>query len=145
MHGQWGISQMPSTADCRLLERSKRPGDVAVLRLRVRLSLRFLSLLQLRDSEAMSGTGRRQTTGLERTPVEAGAVVVVALADDFAAANDDTAMTVVERRLGGLLETHGEVRIGAWRHCSFNCFGFRSLSEDCAVESLLLSAKSSCY
>lgn len=40
--------------------------------------------------------------------------MVVALTDDFAASDDDAAMAVVERRLGGLLEAHGQVRIGAW-------------------------------
>ena len=71
---------------------------------------------------------------MEGAAVEAGAVVVVALAEDFAAADDDAAVAVVERRVGGLLEAEGEVIVCAG-HFRGDCGGLLGLS---VVESLVL-------
>lgn len=49
---------------------------------------------------------------LQRSAVEARAVVIETLPDDFAATNDNAAMAVMQRRLGGLLQTQGQVIIG---------------------------------
>ena len=71
------------------------------------------------------------TTRLERAAaIEARTVVVVALAQDLAAAHDDAAVAVVQRGLGGLLEAEGEVGVGTGRHFVGMVlrFGFVSLS-----------------
>ena len=49
---------------------------------------------------------------LESATVEARAVVVVALTDDLTTSNDDATMAVVQRRLGGLLETERQIVVG---------------------------------
>lgn len=62
---------------------------------------------------------------LESAPIEARAVVIVALTDDFTAAHDDGTMAIVERRLGGLLDAQVEVCVGlhgvslGWRWWKF--------------------------
>lgn len=68
-------------------------------------------LLQLGKSRAVKGAIANATM-FQRSAVEARAVVVETLADDFTTANDNTAMTVVQRRLGGLLEAKVEVVVG---------------------------------
>ena len=56
-------------------------------------------------------------TVLEGATVELWAVVVVALSDDFTAAHDDAAVTIVQGRLVGLLEAKSEVLIGLHVDC----------------------------
>ena len=74
------------------------------------LLLRFLLLLlqlllQLGDGWAVQAAVG-DTTVLEGAAVEARAVVIVALTDDLTAADDDTTMAVVERRVGAVSYTH---------------------------------------
>lgn len=60
---------------------------------------------------------------LERTAIEARAVVVVALPDDFPTADDNAAMAVVQRRLGGLLKAERQVVVGLHVAVSASCWG----------------------
>ncbi len=48
------------------------------------------------------------------------------MADDFAAADDDAAVSVVEGGFGGLLEAEGEVGVGSGGHCWFGRSGVES-------------------
>ena len=93
-------------------------GEGCLLRL---LLLRFvLLLLQLRlqvgDCWAVECTFRDAAV-LESPAVETGFVVVVAMADDFAAVDDDTAVLVVQRRLGSLLQAEGKVSVSLHFGC----------------------------
>lgn len=112
-----------SGSDCRGLEGGEGARSFVSVRAGVRLSGRFLALplllLQLRQGRAVVAQ-RGETAGLEGAAVEAWPVVVVALADDLAAADDDAAMSVVEGGFAGLLEAEGEVGVGSWRHCCFD-------------------------
>jgi len=58
---------------------------------------------------------------LECAAVEPGTIVIVALSDDLAAANDNAAMAVVERRLSGLLEAEGQIVVGLHFAVSLVC------------------------
>lgn len=49
---------------------------------------------------------------LQGTSIETGPVVIEAVSDDLAAAHNDRAMAVVERRLVGLLNAQVEVVVG---------------------------------
>ena len=87
----------------------ERRVGIGTVRLRILRSLRVL-LLQFRlqiDKRRTVQSALSNTAMLEGAAIEAGTVVIEALADDFAAADDDAAMAVVERRLGGLLEAEG--------------------------------------
>lgn len=79
-----------------------------VLRL-ILLSLLQL-LLQVRYGGAVEGAVGDAAV-LEGATVETWAVVIVALTDNLAATNDDAAMAVVERGLGGLLKAKSEVLV----------------------------------
>lgn len=77
----------------------------------------FLQLvLQLLDGVAIEGA-LGDLAVLQTASIEAGLVVVVAVADDLAAANDDGAMAVVERRLGSLLEAERQIIVGLHVDC----------------------------
>jgi len=85
--------------------------------LQVRLIALLLELqLQCEHGRTVEGAGG-DATRLKSASVEAGTVVVVALADDFAAADNDAAVTVVHGRLGGLLEAKSKVIVRL--HCNF--------------------------
>lgn len=78
----------------------------------------LLALLQLRLHICQGGSIESAVCDaavLENSAVEAGTIIVVTLANDLAAANDDTAMAVVEGRFGGLLEAKREVIVRL--HC----------------------------
>lgn len=83
------------------------------------LRLILLSLLQLlfpvRYGGAVEGAVGDAAV-LEGATVETWAVVIVALTDNLAATNDDAAMAVVERGLGGLLKAKSEVLVRL--HCA---------------------------
>lgn len=72
-------------------------------------------LLALLDLHLHVGQGRAvesavcDTAMLESAAIVAGTVVVVALADDFASADDDAAVAVVQWRFRCLLKTEREV------------------------------------
>jgi hypothetical protein len=115
VHGQRGVGVVtPAGA----LE-----GDegVAITTRRLGRRLRLFLLLQLLLQLHHGRTAQRRSAGntpmLECTAVEARAVIIVALPDDFAAADNDTAVAVVQRRLGRLLETKGQV--GSYPSSSF--------------------------
>lgn len=94
-----------------------------LLLLLLRLSLLLLQLLfQLGDCSTVQRTAH-DAAMLERSTVEARAIVVVALADDFTAAHDDAAMAIVQRGLGGLLEAKREVVVGLHVCCWCGCVG----------------------
>ena len=57
------------------------------------------------------------TTVLEGATIEAWAVIIIALADDLAATDNDAAVAVVHWRLAGLLEAKREVIVRL--HCGF--------------------------
>ena len=108
----------------RLLRRRQR-RQLIVLRFGLVLLL-LLALLQLGlhlgESSAVQGTAC-DTAMLECTSIETRAVVVVALADDLTAAHNDAAVTVVQRRLGGLLEAKREVVVRLHFVVSVGLFG----------------------
>lgn len=85
--------------------------------------LAFLQLsLHLGESSAIEGA-TCDTAMLECAAVETRAVVVVALSDDLATAHDDTAVAIVQRRFGGLLEAKREVVVRLHFVVSFGLFG----------------------
>ena len=104
MHGQWGIGQMPAATNRGLFEGSESHRGLLGSRGSVELSLRLLSLLRVRRRSTIT-----DSTGLERTAIETGTIVIVTLANDFTATDNDTTVTIVKGRLRGLLETHGKV------------------------------------
>lgn len=97
VHGERSV-RLGAAASTDLLHSSKLLGILLLLVLRVGLVL--LALLQLGfhlgEGGAVEGA-TCDTAMLECAAVEARTVVVVALADDLAAAHDDTAMAIVQR------------------------------------------------
>lgn len=67
--------------------------------------------LQLFNSFAIEGAVGDAAV-LQGTSVEPRAVVVVAMPNDLAAAHNNGAMAIVERRLGGLLHAQVQVVVG---------------------------------
>ena len=49
---------------------------------------------------------------LESPAIEPGAIVIIALSNNLATTNDDTAVTIVQWRLGGLLEAKSQIVVG---------------------------------
>lgn len=90
-------------------------------RRRMLLEVRLIALLlELRPQCEHGGTVKRaggDTSRLESTSIEAWTVVIVALTDDFAAADDNAAVAVVHGRLRGLLEAESKVIVRL--HCDF--------------------------
>ena len=98
------------------LEGQKRLGGVLLNSLLVLLLFRLILLLlqlllQVGDRRPIEGAVSNPAM-LEGAAIEARAIVVESLANDLAATNDDTAVTVVQRRLGGLLEAESQIVIG---------------------------------
>lgn len=82
------------------------------------LQFGFQALLELRDGRSIEAIGREDTS-LQSAALKTWTVRVVALANDFATANDYGTMAVVEGREFGLSQTKRQVRIIAWRHLGF--------------------------
>ena len=57
-----------------------------------------------------------QPSSLQGTAVKTPTIIVVALANDFTATDNDATMTVMQRRLSSLMEAERQIIIGAWRH-----------------------------
>ena len=83
--------------------------------LRTQFSLRFCFLLLEVEYSVESAHGS-QLSSLRGTAVKTPTIIVVALANDFAATDDDATMTVMQRRLSSLMEAERQMIIGAWRH-----------------------------
>jgi hypothetical protein len=80
----------------------------------LRLALVALTLLQLglHLSQGIAIEGAAcDTAMLECAAIKSRTVVVMALADDFAAAHNDTSMAVVQRRFSSLLEAERQVTV----------------------------------
>jgi hypothetical protein len=112
VHGERSVC-VCAASGTNLLESSKLPRRLRrrlllVLRIGLLLLAFFQLGLHLGKGSAVEGTSC-DTAMLECAAVEARAVVIVALTDDLTTAHDDTAMAVVQRRLGGLLEAKGEL------------------------------------
>ena len=121
VHGERSVC-VDAASSTDLLESSELSRRLIVLR----FGLAILALLQLGlhlgEGSAIEGT-TCDTAMLECAAIETRAVVVVALTDDLATAHDDTAVTVVQRRLGGLLEAKREILILLHVAVSFGLFG----------------------
>lgn len=96
MHGEWNVRKVAPT---RTLEWDKR---LRVLRLDLLLPVLLYRLILLLLQLVFQVGNRRPVEGtvgnaaiLKSAAIEAWAVVVIALSDDLATTNDDTAMTVV--------------------------------------------------
>ncbi len=82
-----------------------------LLLLELELLLLLLQLLlQLADCGPIEGT-LGDAAMLQSSAIEAWAIVIMALPDDFAAADNDAPVTVVQRRLVGLLQAEREILI----------------------------------
>ncbi len=107
VHGEWCVGVMAASIGLKRSE-SLAAGLLLLLVL-LRLVLLLLQLLL----EAGHGWTIRAAFGnaamLEKAAVVARSVVIVALSDDFAAANNDAAMAVVQWGLGSLLEAESEI------------------------------------
>jgi hypothetical protein len=112
VHGEWHVGIVAAA--------SAFEWDEGVLRL-LRLLLWFvLLLLQL-----LLQTGNRWsiecTLGnaamFESSTVEAWFVVIVALADDLPTVHDDTAMLIMQRGLGSLLEAERQISVSLHFAC----------------------------
>ena len=84
-----------------------------------------LGLLALMDRRraVVGGAAASQLPGLESPAVEAAAVIVEALADHLAAADNDAAVAIVQGGLAGLLEAQREEVVRARRHLVFAVSG----------------------
>lgn len=114
MHGERGVRAMPAACALEWDERVAFlvPVRRRMLLLLLRLVLLFLQLLlQVGDRGSIEGPVGDATV-LQTPSIIARAVVIVALADYFAPANNDAAVAVVERRLRGLVEAEGQVVVG---------------------------------
>lgn len=83
-----GESDVGVVAAAHGLERRERPLVRLILRLGFTFRLKLQALLELGDGWAVERC-RWQCAGLQGTTVEAWTVAVEALADDFAATDDD--------------------------------------------------------
>lgn len=120
MHGQWGVG-MGTAAHARAC--AMRLVGREILR---RLPLQNLSMLRLVLSlqlglEILQGwtihIGIGKLAGLKGAATEAATGIIVARANDLTAAYNDTPVTVVHRRLGGLLQAKGEIVVRSGGHC----------------------------
>ena len=111
VHGQRSVC-VDAASSTNLPESSALSRRLRRRLITLRFGLVLLALLQLGlhlgQGSAIEGT-TCDTAMLECAAIETRTVVVVALADDLATAHDDTAVAVVQRRLGGLLEAKREV------------------------------------
>lgn len=103
-------------------ELSRRLRRLIVLRFGLVLFALLQLGLHLGEGSAIEGTAC-DTAMLECAAIETRAVVVVALTDDLTTAHDDTAVTIVQRRLGGLLEAKREIVVRLHVAVSFGLFG----------------------
>lgn len=125
VHGQRSVC-VDTASSTDFLESSELPRRLRRLLIVRRFGLVLFALLQLclhlGEGSAIEGTAC-DTAMFECAAVETRAVVVVALTDDLATADDDTAVTVVQRRLGGLLEAKREIIVRLHVAVSFGLFG----------------------
>lgn len=121
--GSVGVITAASTDFLESSKLSRRLWRRLLLVLRIRLLLlAFLQLcLQLGEGSAAEGTAC-DTAMLESAAIESRTVVVVALADDLAAAHNDAAVAVVQRGLSSLLEAEREVVVRLQFAVSFGLF-----------------------
>ena len=104
--GEWKVGVVATASAFEWLEHMLR-----LLRRLLRLVLLFLQLLLQTGNRRSIECTPGDAAMLESSTVEAWFVVIVALADDLPAVHDDTAMLVVQRRLGGLLEAERQVSV----------------------------------
>ena len=124
VHGERGVC-VDTASGTDLLESSELSRR---LRRRLLIVLRsglvLIALLQLGlhlgESSSVEGTSC-DTAMLECAAIETRTIVVVALTDDLATAHNDTAVAIVQRRLGGLLETKREVVVRLHFVVSLGC------------------------
>jgi len=113
VHRQWGVGMVAATGAFERHEVLRRTLTLLLLRL-VLLLLKLL--LQAGYGWSVEGA-LRDTAILQSAAIVTCAVVIVALANDLAAAHDDSAVAVVERRFGSLLEAQSEVVVGLHFGC----------------------------
>ena len=107
VHREWDIGVVTAA---RAFEWDERLRDVLLLGLLLfRLILLLLQLLlQIHDRRPVKYSIRNAAMR-EGTAIEARTMIVVALSDYLATTNNDAAMTIVQRRLGGLLEAKSQI------------------------------------
>lgn len=88
---------------------SNTTGRDIVLRLRLGLVLHLV--LQLCDSWSIINI-LCNLPSLQSTAIKAGTVIIVALANDLATTDDDSAVAIMKWRLSSLLETEGKIVVG---------------------------------
>ena len=108
-------------AATRALEGDERLCRVRLLRLLVLLLFRLILLFlqfffEIGNRRAITGS-LGNATMLESPAFEARTVVIVALPNHFATANDDAAVAVVQRRLRSLLEAETQIVVGLHFGC----------------------------
>lgn len=110
VHREGSVCLGSAAAVVHFLECAHFLGRLLLLVLRLQLVLLALLQLGLHVHEGRAGESAAcDTAMLESAAVEARAVVVVALANDLAAAHDDAAMAVVQRRFFSLLQAERQV------------------------------------
>jgi hypothetical protein len=100
MHRKRRVGQLASSGHD--LERSESLGRL-LSRLQLWLSLQLVLSLELSNSWTVQ-RAKGQTTSLQGTTIEAGAVVVIALANDLTATDHNSTMAIAERTLRSLLK-----------------------------------------
>ena len=85
----------------------------------VLLLLLLQLLLELFDRRAIESAAG-DAAMLQSPPIEAGTVIVVALSNDLSTTNHNAPMTIVERRLGGLVEAESQILISLHFAVSFD-------------------------
>ena len=117
---------MDTASSTDFFESRELPRRLRRLLIVLRFGLVLLAFLQLGlhlgEGSTIEGTAC-DTAMLECAAIETRAVVVVALTNDLATAHDDAAVTVVQRRLGGLLEAKREIIVRLHVAVSFGLFG----------------------
>ena len=115
VHGERYVGEVAATAHgFKGRERGRLIVAIGIVLLRLLMLLLVLLLVllfHLLNSSAVIGAGG-DLAGLECAAVEARTVVIEALSDDLATANDDAAMAVVKWGLRGLLKAESEIIVG---------------------------------
>ncbi len=114
MHAEWGVGKVASPIAREDRFERCEGGGRRVGQLRLGLRLAFLTLL-LQVIQFGGSTGS-EAARLESTPIVAWTIIVVALTDNFASSDDDTAMTIVQWGVCSRGEAEGEVPVCSGRH-----------------------------
>jgi len=121
VHAQRRVGEV-ATASHGLIGRERRRScGIFLLSLRL-ITLLLELLLHCKHSGAIECSSR-DAPSLESSSIKPGTVVVIALANDLAATDNNAAVAVVHGRLGGLLKAKSKVIVRLHCDCLTKCGG----------------------